>query len=254
MVRYIAQIALGMIHLANTSHQSKVCTRLPGFVRELRKLDARDFTPDVQEEFVVVLAEAEEWAKFAEDRSNFINNILPAPTKQMELQQLLHRVIAVLEKYGGEGWRVKTRDFSFIKDAGLREIIERDYKEVTLVLFPGGAWKSTVVIAGGILEAVLFDQLTVDPVTNAKVLASPKAPKRGGAVLPLDDWKLEGLIKVAADIGLFDKAREDTFDQVLRDYRNFIHPKKEIRAAHPCREGEAQLAIGALNAICDTLQ
>ncbi len=162
------------------------------------------------------------------------------------IRSLLKRVIAVLDKYGGEGWRAQTRSFSFIKDNDLRQIIERDYKELVLVLFPGGAWKSTVIMAGSILEAILFDTRASDAVVKAKALASPMIPK--GA---MEDWRLENLIKVAADIGVLPAKRAMTFDQVLRDYRNFVHPKKEIRSGHPCQEGEAQLAIGGLNAVCD---
>ena len=80
-------------------------------------------------------------------------------------------------------------------------------------------------------------------------LASQLAPKS-----PIEDWRLENLIKVAADIGVLPEKRATTFDQVLRDYRNFVHPKKEIRSGHPCQEGEAQLAIGGLNAVCDILE
>jgi len=37
----------------------------------------------------------------------------------------------------------------------------------------------------------------------------------------------------------------------LRDYRNFIHPKKEIRTGYPCTEAEAFMAKGALDAVCN---
>jgi hypothetical protein len=109
-------------------------------------------------------------------------------------------------------------------------------------------------MAGSILEAVLFDLLTADPTLKPKVLSSSAAPRNKGVVIDVEDWRLESLIKVAADIGILPKNREDTFDQVLRDYRNFVHPKKEIKSAHACGEGEAQLAIGGLNAVCDILQ
>jgi hypothetical protein len=68
----------------------------------------------------------------------------------------------------------------------LKGIIERDYKELTLVLFPGGAWKSTVIMAGSILEAILFDLLGSDPATQAKAMASQAAPKYKGTVRPME--------------------------------------------------------------------
>jgi hypothetical protein len=65
------------------------------------------------------------------------------------------------------------------------------------------------------------------------------------------DWTLHDMIEVAADIGLIPNDRSKTFDQVLRDYRNFVHPKKEVRAGHPCTEAEAMMAKGALDGVCN---
>jgi hypothetical protein len=47
--------------------------------------------------------------------------------------------------------------------------------------------------------------------------------------------------------------RGDTIDQVLRDYRNFVHPRKELKAAHQCTEAEAYVARGALDGVCNHL-
>jgi hypothetical protein len=58
---------------------------------------------------------------------------------------------------------------------------------------------------------------------------------------------LSELIEVATDI--LPKDRANTADQVLRDYRNFVHPKKEIRAEHECTEAEGYMALGALDGI-----
>jgi hypothetical protein len=61
-----------------------------------------------------------------------------------------------------------------VNNNDLREIIQRDYKELVLVLYPGGAWKSTVIMARSVLEAILFDKLENDPVNTPKAKASCK--------------------------------------------------------------------------------
>lgn len=171
-----------------------------------------------------------------------------------------HKVIAVtakklaslLESYGGLGSQAEQKNFPFIKDLDLKRIIERDYRELSLVLFPSGAWKSCVVLAGSILEAILCDILTSDSVRKAKALCSPHAPKKkGGGVKNIDqgEWTLNELIIVATDIDILPKTRANAIDQVLRDYRNFVHPKKEIKSQHPCEESEALLSKGALDAV-----
>jgi len=124
-------------------------------------------------------------------------------------------------------------------------------------LIPDGAWKSTVIIAGSILEAVLYDVL-INPRYNGAALASTRAPKYKGGVVVKDlvagEWKLIDLIKVAEDIDLLPPQRVLSIDQVLRDYRNFVHPKKEIKSQHPCTDAEAFMAKGALDAVCNHLE
>jgi hypothetical protein len=270
MVHYIVQIAQGIIDLMDdaekgmasgadsTERSNRLRTVVPQcgvLVEELRRLDPRDFLNASRYEFVIARLNIESWGHQWSPGATgpFVNAFHQDQKFRAELKDLLSRVIAVLDKYGGEGWRAATRRFTFVKDTVLRDIIERDYKELALVLFPGGAWKSTVIMAGSILEAVLFDQLETDPARKAKALTDPDAFKIKGMVQDLEKWNLESLIKVATNLSLIPRERAKTFDHVLRDYRNFVHPKKEVKAKHPCREGEAQLAFGALNALCDIL-
>jgi len=266
MVHYMIQLGQGILQIMEDVEKSmgatadsrtlsanlrRVVPQVSTLVEEVRRLDPRDFLPDARYEFVVARLDLELWSKQWNpgDTGSFVNQFNQTPQSRAGIRQLLKRVIAVLERFGGDGWRAQSRSFSFIKDDELRHIIERDYRELVLVLFPGGAWKSTVIMAGSILEAILFDVLASEPATKAKALACFAAPKGS-----MEEWRLEHLIKVAADIGALPAKRILTFDQVLRDYRNFVHPKKELRSGHPCQEGEAQLAIGGLNAVCDLLE
>jgi hypothetical protein len=170
------------------------------------------------------------------------------------------RTIEVLTAYAGHGSKAVTRSFTFVHNADLRSIIERDYKELALILIPGAAWKSAVVMAGSILEAILYDLLTRDAALIAKAMASPKAPTKGTTAVKditnntsENEWKLVNLINVAVDLNLLPQERAHTIDQILRNYRNFVHPRKEIKEAHPCTEAEATLAKGALDGVCNHL-
>src|SRR5215471_1293587 len=42
--------------------------------------------------------------------------------------------------------------------------------------------------------------------------------------------------------GILPAVRAKTIDQVVRDYRSFIHPKKEVRSIHDCGKAEGGLA------------
>jgi len=173
---------------------------------------------------------------------------------------LCDELVAVLGTYGGQGSALNTKAFPFISDPDLRQIVERDYRSLIFELIYCHAWKSAVVMAGSILEAILYDQLTKDPGRISAAMASPKAPKKKGGIVKditsddrEDEWTLSNLIEVSVDLRILPQARADAIDQVLRDYRNFVHPRKEIRAGHPCTEAEADLAKGALGAVINHL-
>ncbi len=210
---------------------------------ELHRLDPRDFEPVAQAEFLRVRANV---APVAEAPT------YPGGVSESVFQQHFAQAKKVLDSYRGIGSGGVSRQFTFLSSIDLRPIIERDYAELRVKLFPSGAWKSVVIIAGSILEAILFDRLS-DVKWNASALHSARAPKKSGLVIPMDDWKLVDLIQVGVDITLMPKDPADTIHQVLRDYRNFVHPKKEVRAAHPCTEAEAMLAVGALDSVCNYL-
>lgn len=213
---------------------------LQATVAELERLDPRDFSPDAQYEFVRIRGR--------------MKHVSENPTGLNLGSANLPHILAILDCYDGEGSRSEIRTFPFMRDVQLRQIVERDYIELSTKLLPAEAWKSAVVISGSILESILFDQLTSSAEMQKRALASPNAPKNSGSVLPIEDWKLFAMIAVATNLKVLPEARAKTVDQVLRDFRNFVHPKKEIRAAHPCTEAEAWMAKGALDGVCNHLQ
>lgn len=245
MVKYIIDLANKIIEEANTN-SGAVLTYTRLLPEELDRLDPRDFLPDARYKFVVAKGNAWYWGNQSATSSASFKSIV----------EMASSVIEALKCYGGENSKGITRSFNFMKDKDLRKIVERDYRELRLQVYPSGAWKSSVILAGSILEAILFDHLTNEPATRTKAEVSKKAPKdKHGKVLDLfnGDWKLYHLIEVAADIGMIPLERAKSFDQVLRDYRNFVHPKKEIRSQHQCNEAEAMMAVGALDGICNIL-
>ena len=236
MIAYIKKLideALGLEKKSVYGH----CL-IKGISQELNRLDPRDFVPEVQADFVSVRSVID-WASKNENIHVDV------------IKNKLNQLSSILDKYGGEGSKAVSRPFNFILDQELRSIIERDYRELSVFLFPMGAWKSCVIMSGSILEAILYGTLR-SPKFVQQANASSKAPK--GKDIHKEEWRLQNLIEVAADIGVIPQQRADTIDQVIRDYRNFVHPNKEIRSAHPCTEAEALLAKGALDGICNYLE
>lgn len=105
-------------------------------------------------------------------------------------------------------------DFSFITDDTLRALIERDKKEMDECLI-NGQLKSTIVMAGSLIEAIFVDYF----------LTFPPEGKSEEKVLKLP---LAELIDLAQSDGLISQ-RTKEISTVIRNYRNLIHPGKEFR-------------------------
>lgn len=217
-----------------------VMTSVKEVVKELNVLSLRDFEPSAQ-------------ADFLRARGNLVW-LTGKPSYEMpRVIELLESASRALDHYLGLGNGGETRRFAFVQDSQLRSIVERDYAELIVKLYPSGAWKSCVILAGSILEAILVDRLS-QSTRLGLATASPRVPvNRRGVRIPMDDWKLVDLINISVDIGAIQDDPAETIHRVLRDYRNFVHPKKEIRAAHECAKAEAMVSIGALDSICNYL-
>jgi hypothetical protein len=85
-----------------------------------------------------------------------------------------------------------------------------------------GACVATIVLLGSILEGALFD------VANrfiASAMRSTKSPRDGRK---LSSWQLVDLINVAHDRGWI-QPDVRVFAHTLRDYRNFVHPREQLK-------------------------
>jgi hypothetical protein len=223
---------------------------LEGVAEELDRLNPRDFEPRARHDFVVHRATLRTLAR-SQRNSDGENEAVRRAEKIGEL----------LDAYAGEGSRAKMRDFSFVTDPDVRKIVGRDYRELVLRAFPDGSWKSTVILAGSILEAVLYDMLTTDAAAVASAMGSCKAPRKSnnGPVKDItkharaEQWSLNDLIKVACDLKLLPHKDEQAIHLVLRDYRNFVHPRLEIAMDITIAEGHATAAKGMLDVILDHL-
>ncbi|HEV8062609.1 MAG TPA: hypothetical protein VGP68_22200 [Gemmataceae bacterium] len=208
--------------------------------QELLRFDPRDFEPAVQ----ALLVSSRVRVRYLAQANR---------RDPQRAQQELESVMQVFDHYKGVDSKVVFRIFTFIADPVLKLIIERDYGELKLRLYPTGSWKSAVVMAGSILEAILFDRL-YDPKWNAKALHSSRVPTYNSKPKKMARWTLENLINIAVDIKMLPTETANTIHQVLRDYRNFVHPKKEVRSLNPCGESEAMLSVGALDSVCNYIE
>lgn len=113
--------------------------------------------------------------------------------------------------------------FSSIQDTDIRDILLRDLKECVIAIATVQT-KNATIMAGSIIEALLYAKLTEKSITSYVV------PTRSGtANKALKDMALADLLFVAEQEKLV-TPNSIHLSHYVRDYRNFIHPAKEIRS------------------------
>ena len=137
-------------------------------------------------------------------------------------------------------------DFRFMQHAKLKKIVERDYSELQRVKTVGAA-KSRLVLCGGLIEALLLDALLRDEKKANSATRSPKL-KGGVQVKPLVEWNLGELIDVAVELRVIETDAQQ-FSHGVRNYRNLIHPGKEMQSNQKVATEEADISEKVLEIV-----
>ncbi len=137
-------------------------------------------------------------------------------------------------------------NFGFMQHAKLKNIAERDYSELQRVKTVGAA-KSRYVLCGGLIEALLLDSLLRDEKKANSASRSPKL-KGGLQVKPLVEWNLGELIDVAVELQIIETDAQQ-FSHGVRNYRNLIHPGKEMQSNQKVATEEADISERVLDIV-----
>lgn len=108
----------------------------------------------------------------------------------------------------------------------------------TRIALKAGAHLSVIFLCGSILEAVLLGARQQDP---ERFNQANDAPKRSC------DWTLARLIDASCEVGIL-KPDIKKFSHGMRDFRNYIHPKKQMTSGFTPDQHTASLCFQALKA------
>jgi hypothetical protein len=129
-----------------------------------------------------------------------------------------------------------TLDFMVMPE--LRSIAERDKAEL-VVAYASGLWKCTILLCGGMAEAMVCDRLRQRQQEAQQVYKQLWPKKESRTVL---EWDLYELTTVAARLGEITPDAE-SMANLLRGWRNLVHPGKEARGEITPKAEEADLAM-----------
>jgi hypothetical protein len=141
-------------------------------------------------------------------------------------------LVQIAKRLTEHPYRTGLWNFAFVRNHKLREIIGRDWAELQSIKGVPSV-KSRLILAGGLIEALLLDALQE----------------------PEERWTLERLIDAAVDRGRLSPGVR-TFAHAVRDYRNLVHPGKEIKADCKCKVAaeEAEIAEHVLEMVIRDLR
>jgi len=153
-------------------------------------------------------------------------------------------ILAALERLVSEPHTdaIEDRDFDFVSDRALREVLKLDHVEAQ-VSFRAGAFKATSLLAGGLLEGMLLDTLqSSDVVAHDKYGEAVEHFPRAGGEINWDRVSLTQLVEAAVRLSLLTET-EQRLAEGARDYRDTVHPKAEVRQRSRAKREEAELLL-----------
>lgn len=114
-----------------------------------------------------------------------------------------------------------------ITDPAMQSILESRWQECVKCL-ASDASLAAIVMMGGLLEALLLARINREA-NKAPIFTARSAPKdnKTGQPKPLSDWMLKNYIEVVHEQGWISVSAKDV-GAVLRDYRNYVHPFKQL--------------------------
>ena len=123
------------------------------------------------------------------------------------------------------------------------KIVQDRLDEAQLCLSTG-AYLSVIFLCGSLLEAVLLGAAQNEP---KRFHLSRASPRRDGKVKRFNEWSLSEFIDVAHDIGLLGPDVKGLSHE-LRNFRNYIHPHKQMESGFKPDEYTATICFQVLKA------
>lgn len=131
------------------------------------------------------------------------------------------------------------KKFEFIADEKFRSILIRDFTELESCLENNSA-KSVLILSGSLIETILVEFFTHNP------------PK-GKTKVQILKMNLSDLIDKAEESGLISSRSKD-LSIVIKDYRNLIHPGREIRTKEQFSMDTAIVSFSLVKIILSELE
>ena len=169
----------------------------------------------------------------------FLGDTQADPGTDLQKLHETEKEIAILE----------SQDLSLLtKDTTFANFLRERWIE-TQKCIKAETYLAAVILMGSLLEGVLFAVVKDNQETSNRAKASPK---KNGKPKPSDEWSLNDLIEVAHECGWIKKDRK-AFNDILRDYRNIVHPRHQLQTMVNPDEGTTAICWEVVKATINDL-
>jgi hypothetical protein len=128
---------------------------------------------------------------------------------------------------------------AFLKETELIQNVQLDISSAE-ASFNGGEWKSATVMAGAALEALLLWAVAQFPETErASIIKLLNLGKLDAAHPESSEWGLAKYISVAEQLKAITASTAQQA-RLAQDFRNLIHPGRQVRLQMKCDRGTAR--------------
>jgi hypothetical protein len=147
--------------------------------------------------------------------------------------------------------QITNKQLNFINDVDLRAVLLDRLQELDRVFLVNANY-STIFGAIGAIEGIFKH---ISSIYRTEILGSSSYPKNSkGKPKNFTDLTIVELYIELKNLGILPDIKEYEFlYQLFKDYRNFIHPQAQVKKGWEIKLGQAQMAIGLLNATIQNL-
>lgn len=135
-----------------------------------------------------------------------------------------------------------------VQNRDLLAVMIEDIRELN-INYIAGRWKSTIIIAGSITEALIYSALKKHEHSAIQAIAKLKITNKNS----VDDLDLYQMINVAKELNLLPMAGMIS-SHALREHRNLVHPLNVAKENYEINQSQASIAVETIKNLINHME